>query len=314
MLLAITLACAMLLSLIPHTPDRDLTVPEPAITMYQGPLATASRTNLRPLGSAWGPGKMQQKLVEPVTGIESMQPAASWWPIQLPSVANRGRLGIPSAEYDHDALMGPGNNIQYPGEYPDTAFIEDVRKRFPQEGIADTFQARALLAEGYTWLDVRTSFEYDEGHVPDSVNIPIITSTGRRFDSSVGDRVYVNQKINTDFTKEVEKRFPDKNAKIIVGCSDGRKRSIMALETLEKAGFTHLVGLKGGFFFWQTKYDGKLRRRREEKQTEVYNARGDASGIHGVAAGNFDFGRSGMGIPGDVTLVDSQKWETSPVA
>merc|ERR1719382_451636 len=99
--------------------------------------------------------------------------------------------------------MGPGANIQNPGEYPDRTFIAETEGRFPQEGIADVFQARVLLALGYTWLDVRTEVEYDEGHVPNSVNIPLITCSGRRFDSSVGDRVFMNQQPNPDFIKEV---------------------------------------------------------------------------------------------------------------
>jgi hypothetical protein len=43
----------------------------------------------------------------------------------------------------------------------------------------------------------------------------------------------------------VEKRFPDRETKLVVGCSDGRTYSIDALELLDEAGYYNLVGLKG---------------------------------------------------------------------
>ena len=44
---------------------------------------------------------------------------------------------------------------------------------------------------------------------------------------------------------QIEKRFPDKDAGLVVGCSDGRTYSIDALELLDEAGYWNLVGLKG---------------------------------------------------------------------
>lgn len=44
---------------------------------------------------------------------------------------------------------------------------------------------------------------------------------------------------------QVEKRFPNKNAPLLIGCSDGTTYSIDALEILDEAGYTTLVGLKG---------------------------------------------------------------------
>ena len=44
---------------------------------------------------------------------------------------------------------------------------------------------------------------------------------------------------------QVEKKFPDKEAKLIVADSDGRTYAIEALEALDEAGYVNMVGLKG---------------------------------------------------------------------
>lgn len=50
---------------------------------------------------------------------------------------------------------------------------------------------------------------------------------------------------------QIEKRFPDKdNAKILIGCSNGRKYSMDALMALDEAGYVNIVGLKGGYYAW----------------------------------------------------------------
>lgn len=38
---------------------------------------------------------------------------------------------------------------------------------------------------------------------------------------------------------------------------------------LEEAGYTHLVGLKGGYYAWFKTFDNNLRRRRPDGYTEV---------------------------------------------
>jgi rhodanese-related sulfurtransferase len=50
---------------------------------------------------------------------------------------------------------------------------------------------------------------------------------------------------------QVEKRFPNKSAaKLLVACADGRQYSIDALEALDEAGYTNIVGLRGGYYAW----------------------------------------------------------------
>lgn len=50
--------------------------------------------------------------------------------------------------------------------------------------------------------------------------------------------------------RQVERKFPDKDAGLVVGCSNGRAYSMDALMALDEAGYTNLVGLKGGFYAW----------------------------------------------------------------
>lgn len=308
LLMFVVLGLGMLLGLMPCNQDGgrpDLAVQHPATTMYNSHLAIPARTNLRfPVGSAQSIGMVQQALTQPVI---ARQPTSAWWGMWRPFVLNRDAIPVARAEFI--PLTGPAANIQNPGEYPDKEFMADVEKRFPEEGIASIFQARALLALGYTWLDVRTPFEYDEGHVTGAVNIPIISCSRPRFDSSVGDRVYGNQKPNPDFIAEVQKRFPKKDAKILVGCSDGRKRSIFGLEALEKAGYTHIVGVKGGYMRWLPIYDSKLRRRRDQEMRENFIHKGDTSGFHGVGAPDWE--TRGFNVE-KMPTKDKNEWTMDP--
>ena len=151
------------------------------------------------------------------------------------------------------------------------------------EGIANIFEVRCLLHLGYTWLDVRSKPEHDEEHPSKSVNIPIINAR-RQFNSETNQREYV-QTANADFVAQVEKKFPDKEAKLVIGCSDGRQRSIMALEALDEAGYENIVGAKGGANGFMTLYDSKWRRRKGDGFAEVTAHDGDGCGIHGTGAG-----------------------------
>ena len=83
----------------------------------------------------------------------------------------------------------------------------------------------------------------------------------------------------------MEKRFKNKEHKILIGCSDGSTYSIDALEALDEAGYTNIVGLRGGYYAWHDRWDNKLRRRTNGEAVEVYSADGDSCGIHSSGAG-----------------------------
>lgn len=90
---------------------------------------------------------------------------------------------------------------------------------------------------------------------------------------------------NPDFMKIIEKRYPDKETKFLVGCSDGRKYSLDALGALDEAGYGNLAGLKGGYYAWFRVFDNKLNRRNLGEYQEEMIHDGDSGGIHASGAG-----------------------------
>jgi len=170
-------------------------------------------------------------------------------------------------------------------EYPDPEFIAETKEAFPDKAIANAEEARVLFSEaGYTYLDVRPALELDQvGKVKGCVNIPIVNS---KFVYNSEDRKKTVEKTpNENFLEQVKKRFPNLDTPLLIGCSDGRTYSIDALETLDEAGYTCLVGLRGGFYAWFRVWDNKLGRRRTGEYAETYMHDGDTCGIHASGAG-----------------------------
>ena len=102
-------------------------------------------------------------------------------------------------------------------------------------------QAKELLdaGEGYIYLDVRTQDEFQAGHVPDAVNVPVML----RNPSGPG------MVPNPDFLAQVEGKL-QKGDKIITGCLRGG-RSLKAAQILLTNGFENITDMRGG-------YDGEM--------------------------------------------------------
>ena len=94
-------------------------------------------------------------------------------------------------------------------------------------------EAAALLAEGWSYLDVRSIPEFDAGHPPGAANIPLLHFENGRMSP------------NADFQKVVQANFP-RDAKIVVGCKAGG-RSLQAAALMEAAGYLSVVDMRGGF-------------------------------------------------------------------
>lgn len=94
-------------------------------------------------------------------------------------------------------------------------------------------EAAALLAEGWSYLDVRSIPEFEGGHPAGAANVPLL-----HFDSG-------RMAPNPDFQRVVTANFA-KDAKIVVGCKAGG-RSLQAAGLLEAAGYTSVVDMRGGF-------------------------------------------------------------------
>jgi rhodanese-related sulfurtransferase len=91
-----------------------------------------------------------------------------------------------------------------------------------------------LLAQGYSYIDVRSVPEFQAGHPAGAYNIPIVHIVPGR-----------GRMPNMDFAAVVEKHFP-RDAKLLLGCGSG-PRSLRAAELLQQAGWTDVVDLRPGF-------------------------------------------------------------------
>jgi len=81
--------------------------------------------------------------------------------------------------------------------------------------------------EKITIVDVRTPEEYKQGHVKNSILLPLDT---------IG-------------TKAPE-ALPDKNQTVYVYCQTGH-RSAQAVSALQQMGYTHVYSMEGGLTAWQ---------------------------------------------------------------
>lgn len=105
-----------------------------------------------------------------------------------------------------------------------------IRQITPEEAHTMMEQDRETI-----YLDVRTVPEYEDGHPPSALNIPVVLPNPalRRMGP------------NPDFLPTVEAHLP-KDAKIIVGCMSGG-RSQFGAEVLEEAGYQNVANMQGGF-------------------------------------------------------------------
>jgi len=198
------------------------------------------------------------------------------------------------------ALRASDASIVIP-QYGDPVFDADTLDAFESGDayVADAEQARVLWDQAWTFLDTRCAQELEffgalpnppPGTVgganevvvvsgPDKVrHVELVRSTGYKYSSEEKRKVFMKQTLNGNFLEEVANYFPDKTkAKIVVVCSDGRQRSVKALEMLEEAGYEKLVLLRGGFTLYNRGWDGKLKRRLPHGQfTSNLLAPGDA--------------------------------------
>lgn len=92
----------------------------------------------------------------------------------------------------------------------------------------DAAAAKKLQDEGWTYVDVRSPAEYAAGHPAGAVNIPFNAP---------------------NFAELFAKAFPDKTAKVIVGCQMGG-RSMRASSLLDGQGYAQLADNATGFEGW----------------------------------------------------------------
>jgi rhodanese-related sulfurtransferase len=96
-------------------------------------------------------------------------------------------------------------------------------------------EARALQQEGATYIDVRSSGEYAQGHPAGAINVPLLEPDERT----------MQMQPNADFARVMQANFP-RDARLLIGCQVGG-RSARAAQMLEAFGFQDVTNVKGGF-------------------------------------------------------------------
>ena len=94
-------------------------------------------------------------------------------------------------------------------------------------------EAADLVKDGWTYLDVRSIPEFEQGHPTGALNVPLLHHQGGRMVP------------NPDFQAVVAANFAN-DQRMVVGCKMGG-RSLQAATLLEAAGYTHIVDMRGGF-------------------------------------------------------------------
>ncbi|MFQ5478324.1 MAG: rhodanese-like domain-containing protein [Candidatus Binatia bacterium] len=95
-------------------------------------------------------------------------------------------------------------------------------------------EAARLIGEGWSYVDVRSEAEFEQGHPRGAYNIPFMHFTP-------GSGMTPNK----DFLNVFNSAFGADDP-VIVGCKSGA-RSMRAAEALAAAGYTGVVDMRGGF-------------------------------------------------------------------
>jgi len=95
-------------------------------------------------------------------------------------------------------------------------------------------EAHQLLQTGATYVDVRSTREFEAGHPAGAINVPLLEPD---------ERGQMAQ--NPDFVRVMKAVFPP-GAPLLIGCQAG-VRSLKASQMLETFGFTDVTNVRGGF-------------------------------------------------------------------
>jgi rhodanese-related sulfurtransferase len=104
--------------------------------------------------------------------------------------------------------------------------VTEIKQVSPEETVE-------LMKEGHVYVDVRTVPEYEAGHVPGSLNVPLHLP-------GPGGMVP-----NPEFLEVMQSSF-GKDERLVMGCRSGQ-RSMRAGQMLVGAGFSSIVNLATGF-------------------------------------------------------------------
>ncbi|HUK30543.1 MAG TPA: rhodanese-like domain-containing protein [Candidatus Acidoferrum sp.] len=103
--------------------------------------------------------------------------------------------------------------------------VNEARSRIRETNVADV-KKRMDAGEKFVLVDVREESEWARGHLPNAAHI------GRGI-----------------LERDVEMRFPDKGAEIVLYCGGGF-RSALSADNLQKMGYSNVSSMDGGWRGW----------------------------------------------------------------
>jgi len=108
------------------------------------------------------------------------------------------------------------------------ALVEDAKKRVRETNV-DEVKARLDKGDKPLIVDVLEESEFARDHLPGAAHL--------------GKGV---------IERDVEQRFPDTSAELILYCGGGF-RSALAADNLQKMGYTNVISIDGGIRDWRNK-------------------------------------------------------------
>jgi rhodanese-related sulfurtransferase len=105
------------------------------------------------------------------------------------------------------------------------ALVNDAKKRVKETNAADV-KRRMDAGEKFVLVDVREDGEWSQGHIPGAVHL--------------GKGV---------IERDIEKRFPESNTKMVLYCGGGF-RSALSADSIQKMGYTSVESMDGGWKGW----------------------------------------------------------------
>ena len=145
--------------------------------------------------------------------------------LMIPDLAIEKRLPNNFAETPYFKMKTPGTFAFSLGDVDGNITVINYRQASYRE-VTSREAADLIKNEGPIILDVRTQNEYNRGHLPNSVLIPV---------------------------QEIQRRYKElsnyKDREILIYCATGN-RSTVASKILIDNGFKHIVNMRGGIYDW----------------------------------------------------------------
>ena len=108
------------------------------------------------------------------------------------------------------------------------AIVDDAKKRV-RETTVDEVKAKLDKGDKFVLVDVREDSEYEKDHLPGAIHL--------------GKGV---------IERDIEARIPDTGTPLVLYCGGGF-RSALAVDNLQKMGYTNVISMDGGVREWRGK-------------------------------------------------------------